>query len=212
MYQLNEIYNNPQTFKILNVLYKIHVEHLNEEEDKSESNDFSIWTNEEANFLGQFDKFKDIQLGVIYSISDIGLREFLARSGKQLNCTAGTLFSLLKKQIIKIVPTGGYGNDTTYTLELLIPLTDIDGLAGKTQDDAGSGETGGVDTGGVDTGGVDTGAGAPVPPTEDEGGMEEPPDLEGPPVEWVVNYKDIITESTKIAKRLINERSSKKKL
>ena len=82
MYQLNEIYNNPQTFKILNVLYSIHVEQLNEQEDKSESNDFSLWTNEEAKFLGQFDKFKDIHLGVIYSISDVGLREFLARSGK----------------------------------------------------------------------------------------------------------------------------------
>lgn len=210
MYQLNEIYNNPQSFKILNVLYSIHIEQLNEQEDKSESPDFSLWTKEEANFLGQFDKVKDTHLGVIYSISDVGMREFLARSGKQLNCTAGTLFSLLKKQIIKIVPAGGYGNDTTYTLELLIPLIDIEGLAEKSQEEEG-GDTSGGDTSGGDTGGVDTGGGAPIPPAGDEGG-EEPPDLEGDPVEWVVNYKDIITESTIIAKRLINERDLKKKL
>ena len=39
---------------------------------------------------------------------------------------------------------------------------------------------------------------------------ESPPDLEGPPLESVINFKDIIAESTKIAKKIVLERKKKR--
>ena len=50
----------------------------------SDSNN-SPFTPAEKKFLGKFDAYGSNQLGVIYSISDIGIREFLMRSGKDLN-------------------------------------------------------------------------------------------------------------------------------
>jgi len=201
-------------YKLLNTLELLRLEQT-EPESNEQSKTFSIYSDNEQKFLGHFDKVQDIHLGVIYSVSDIGMREFLTRSGNQLNCNPALLFSLIKKGVIKIVPSSGYGHDTTYTIELQLPLTDVEGMAEKitdTGDAAAGGDAGdGADIGGAVEGGADIG-GAPAGGEAEEPAGEEPPELEGMPTEWVVNYKDIINESTKIAKRLINERSSKKKL
>ena len=170
---------------ILNTLHALIAEQAPVDQNQETNNkEYSVYTPEEQKFLGKFDTYGSKHLGVIYSLTDIGIREFITRSGAQLQCTPGLLFQLLRDRIIKIVPAGGYGGDTDYTIELQLSLDDIKGM-GEEQS-AGGGE-------------------------EEEGG-DDPPDLEGPPVEWIVNYKDIINESTNIARRLVNERNSKKKV
>ena len=161
-------------------------------------------------FLGTFDTHKSKTIGILYSVSDIGIREFITRSGKAFNCTPGLLMQLLKDKIIKIVPAGGYGQDTDYTIELQLSLDDVKGLGTQPAAAGGGAATG--DTTTPDMGG---GMGAPAPapasPAPEEPAAEEPPELEGPPVEWVTNYKDIINESIKTAKQIIKESKSKKK-
>ena len=88
----------------------------------------SPFTPAEKKFLGKFDAYGSKQLGVIYSISDIGIREFIARSGKDLNLNPTILLSLLKTGIIKIVPYTGWGRNDDYTIELQLSLDDIAGL------------------------------------------------------------------------------------
>jgi len=88
----------------------------------------SPFTPAEKKFLGKFDAYGTKQLGVIYSISDIGIREFLNRSGKDLNLNSNTLLSLIKNGIIKIVPYTGWGRNDDYTIELQLSLDDIAGL------------------------------------------------------------------------------------
>lgn len=88
----------------------------------------SPFTPAEKKFLGKFDAYGSKQLGVIYSISDIGIREFIARSGKDLNLNSNILLSLLKNGIIKIVPYTGWGRNDDYTIELQLSLDDIAGL------------------------------------------------------------------------------------
>ena len=197
---------------ILNTLHALIAEQAPADQNEETNNkEYSAYTPEEQKFLGKFDTYGSKHLGVIYSLTDIGIREFITRSGAQLQCTPGLLFQLLRDGIIKIVPSGGYGSDTDYTIELQLSLDDIKGMGEAAPSPAG-GAAGG-DAAGGDEGGVDIGGGAPAPAGGgDEEGGEEPPDLEGPPVEWVVNYKDIINESTKIARRLVNERNSKKKV
>jgi len=195
------------------IIYKTLNEMIMEQEEQelADANEQdepdSIFSAAEKKFLGKFDTYASKHLGVIYSLTDIGIREFIARSGAQLQCTPGLLFQLLRDRIIKIVPAGGYGGDTDYTIELQLSLDDIKGMGEEQSDSAGGAAAG--DAGGGDTGG---GAPAPVGGGEEEEGGDDPPDLEGPPVEWIVNYKDIINESTNIARRLVNERNSKKKV
>ena len=88
----------------------------------------SPFTPAEKKFLGKFDAYGSKQLGVIYSISDIGIREFLARSGKDLNLNSAVLLSLLHTGVIKIVPYTGWGRNDDYTIELQLSLDDIAGL------------------------------------------------------------------------------------
>jgi hypothetical protein len=88
----------------------------------------SPFTPAEKKFLGKFDAYGNKQLGVIYSISDIGIREFIARSGKDLNLNSNILLSLIKNGIIKIVPYTGWGRNDDYTIELQLSLDDIAGL------------------------------------------------------------------------------------
>ena len=88
----------------------------------------SPFTPAEKKFLGKFDAYGSKQLGVIYSISDIGIREFIARSGKDLNLNSNILLSLIKNGIIKIVPYTGWGRNDDYTIELQLSLDDIAGL------------------------------------------------------------------------------------
>jgi len=94
------------------------------------------FTPAEKKFLGKFDAFGTTHLGIIYSTSDIGIAEFIARSGISLNVTPGTLLSLLRQKIIKIVPYGGFGSNDNYTIELQLSLDSIRGWGKEDQDSA----------------------------------------------------------------------------
>ncbi len=197
------------------------------------------FTSAEEKFLGLFDKQNTTQLGVLYSTSDEGVREFITRAGANLNLNAQVLLSLMRNNIVKIVPMGGYGRNVDYTLELQLDLNDIKGLAAKVGDDAEDGDTdAAADTGGSSSGGGFSGGGGmttadldtepitgeDVPEvggdgiaTEevpgDETATEEPvdelPDLE---TAGIMKYGDILKESAHIAKRIITEKKKSDKL
>jgi hypothetical protein len=153
----------------------------------------SPFTPAEEKFLGKFDAYGTTHLGIIYSISDIGIREFITRSGADLNLTPGILLNLLKNKVIKLVPYTGWGRNDDYTIELQLSLDDVKGLGDedKKKIEAGS-ET----------------SGAPA----DDLGTEPPPAPEtpAPEVAWVVKYGDILRESVKITKQMLSEKKMSK--
>jgi hypothetical protein len=147
----------------------------------------SIFTPAEKKFLGKFDAYGNPHLGVIYSISDIGIREFLARSGKEFNLNPGILLNLLRQEVIKLVPYTGWGRNNEYTIELQLSLDDVKGLGAADKEKIEKGKGGGVE------------GGAP------------PPGGPGPEVAWVVKYGDVLRESAIIAQNLLVEGKSKSK-
>jgi hypothetical protein len=147
----------------------------------------SPFTPAEEKFLGKFDAYGTTHIGIIYSTSDIGIREFITRSGVDLNITAGILASLLKQKVIKIVPYTGFGRNTDYTIELQLSLDDVKGLGA---DDKAKAETGPSASGAAPEGGAPA-AEAPAAPA--------------PEVAWVIPYGTLINEATKIAKNIINQ-------
>jgi|LauGreDrversion4_2_1035121.scaffolds.fasta_scaffold06465_8 hypothetical protein len=153
----------------------------------------SLFTPAQEKFLGKFDAYGTNHLGIIYSVSDTGIREFIARSGKDLNLTPSILLSLLRTKIVKLVPYGGFGRNDDYTIELQLTLDDVKGLGAEDKKNIESGTSGG-------------GAGAP-PPAE----PSTPPPPPGPENAWVVKYGDILRESVNITKRLITESPKKTK-
>lgn len=163
-----------------------------ETDNSAGSSTDTLYTPAEEKFLGKFDAYGTTHLGIIYSISDIGIREFIGRSGKDLNITPQVLLSLLRKKAIRLVPYTGYGKNDDYTIELTLSLDDVRGLGAEDKEKIEKGET--------SSGGAAGGA----PP------MEEP--VPGPEVAWVMKYGDILRESVKITKQLITEnaKSSKK--
>jgi hypothetical protein len=56
----------------------------------------SPFTPAEEKFLGKFDAYGTKHLGILYSTSDIGVREFMTRSGYDLNITPGILLNLIR--------------------------------------------------------------------------------------------------------------------
>ena len=108
--------------------------------------DTSPFTPAEEKFLGKFDAYGTTHLGVIYSPTDIGIRELIARSGNDLNITPGILLNLIRNQVIKIVPYTGFGRNTDYTIELQLSLDDVKGLGKEDKEkiEAGGGEGGGA--------------------------------------------------------------------
>jgi hypothetical protein len=152
----------------------------------------SPFTPAEEKFLGKFDAYGTRHIGIIYSLSDIGIREFITRSGANLNISPDILVSLLRKKAIKIVPYTGFGRNDDYTIELKLSLDDVKGLGSedKAKAEAGSGASG-----------APAGGEAPMPPS---------PAGPGPEVAWVIPYGELIKESTKIAKQLITEKSKDK--
>ena len=152
----------------------------------------SPFTPAEEKFLGKFDAYGTRHIGIIYSLSDIGIREFITRSGANLNISPDILVSLLRKKAIKIVPYTGFGRNDDYTIELQLSLDDVKGLGSedKAKAEAGSGASGAPAPGGEMT------PPAPTPP--------------GPEVAWVIPYGELIKESTKIAKQLITEKTKDK--
>jgi len=147
----------------------------------------SPFTPAEEKFLGKFDAHGSRHMGIIYSPSDIGIREFIARSGDDFNASPEIILSLIRSGVIKIVPYTGFGRNTDYTMELQLSLDDVKGLGAKDKEAVESGSA----------------AGGAAP-----GAMPEEP---GPEVAWVVKYGDILTESVTIAKSLINETTKKSK-
>jgi len=146
----------------------------------------SLFTPAEERFLGKFDAYGTQHLGIIYSVSDVGIREFIGRSGKDLNITPEILLNLLRKKVIRIVPYSGWGRNDDYTIELLLSLDDVKGLGAEDKEK------------------VETGGGAAPSPSE-----PMPP---APEVAWVVKYGDILSESVKITKKLISESGKKTKI
>lgn len=170
-----------------------------------------IFTPEEEKFLAMFDANKAVQLGVIYSLSDIGIQEFIQRSGKQYNCTPDVLNSLIKSKIIRIEPYGGIGRDTDYTIKLVgLKLADLKGFAEKAGIQSG-GES--SDTSGG-AGSPDMSMGAPPPPaspaspapeaTPEPAAEEEP--TPAPENAGVVKYGTILSESVKSVKHVLLEK------
>lgn len=150
-----------------------------ETRDNAESDGVGLFTPAEERFLGKFDAYGSRHLGIIYSLSDIGIREFIARSGKDLNITPEILIKLYREGIIKFVPYSGWGRDDNYTIELQLSLNDVKGLG---DEDAKKAEN---DTA---AGGAAAAAAAPMAT-----GME---------VAWVVKYGDVLKEAMKIAKTM----------
>ena len=140
--------------------------------DNADSDAIGLFTPAEERFLGKFDAYGAPTMGVIYSLSDSGIREFMQRSGKDLNLSAGILMKLIKQGIIKIVPYGGTGRDSQYTLQLMLSLDDVKGLGDEDEEKAKNDTASG-------------GAAAAM--------------TAGPEVAWVVKYGDVLSEAAKLA-------------
>jgi len=156
-----------------------------ETDDINTSAGQSPFTPAEKRFLGKFDAYGSQQMGIIYSISDIGIREFITRSGKDFNLTPTILLKLLRNKIIKLVPYTGWGRDDSYTIELQLPLEDIAGFGAEDEKKVEKGS----DASGAPT---DTGGAPPLPITA-----------------GFIRYGDLLSESAKIAKKLIFETKHK---
>lgn len=148
----------------------------------------SPFTPAEEKFISKFDANGSRHLGIIYSPTDIGIREFITRSGKDLNLTPEILLRMLRDGYIKIVPYTGYGKNTDYTLELQLSLDDIKGMGSEEQEEKESkGDTSGA-------------------PTEE-------PELPAPGPEnaGTILYGDLLQESAKIMKNLLSEKKKTEK-
>jgi hypothetical protein len=156
-----------------------------ETDDINTSGGESPFTPAETRFLGKFDAYGTPHMGIIYSVSDIGVREFIARSGKDLNLTPAILLRMLRDKIIKLVPYTGWGRDESYTIELQLPLEDIAGYGAEDEKK------------------VEKGSDASGAPADAAAGDVAGP---GPEIAWTIKYGDILSESAKIAKKLLSEK------
>ena len=87
---------------------------LSEQESNVQAN---VFNDSHKKFLGTFANAGSKHLGIIYSVSDIGIREFVSRSGTQYNCTPeikshtfalGSLIVANKE--VKVAVSNGYLN------------------------------------------------------------------------------------------------------
>jgi len=156
-----------------------------ETDDINTSAGQSPFTPAEKRFLGKFDAYGSQQMGIIYSISDIGIREFITRSGKDFNLTPAILLKMLRDKIIKLIPYTGWGRDDSYTIELQLPLEDIAGFGAEDEKKVEKGS----DASGAPS---STGGAPPMPITA-----------------GFIRYGDLLSESAKIAKKLIFETKHK---
>jgi len=175
------------SINLTNIIQTTLAEMLLEQQEAETNTPVDVFTEPQQKFLSSFAKAGSQHLGVLYSISDIGIREFIARSGKQYNCTPAVLLSLIRGKHIKVVPYTGYGRNTDYTLELRLPLDAVEKYKDKFSD---------------------TKAANAASDTDMEGAEPLPSGLD---LAHVVKYNDILKESVKIASRLVNESSKNKK-
>ena len=165
--------------------------------EQEETVDVSPFSDEEKAFLGKFAQTNSRYLGIIYSKTDVGIEEFLTRSGANLNLNFGVLDKLLKDNIIEIVPYGGYGRNEDYTIHLKLDLKDVE----EYKQNAESGAEGGA----APDGGSEDPTGAEVP---EEAPVPEPEEPAETPNEWTARYGDILVESARTAKKLIEQRNT----
>ena len=165
--------------------------------EQEETADVSPFSDEEKAFLGKFAQTNSRYLGIIYSKTDVGIEEFLTRSGANLNLNFGVLDKLLKDNIIEIVPYGGYGRNEDYTIHLKLDLKDVE----EYKHNAESGAEGGA----VPEGGSEDPTGAEVP---EEAPVPEPEEPAETPNEWTARYGDILIETARTAKRLVEQRNT----
>lgn len=156
-----------------------------ETDDINTSAGQSPFTPAEKRFLGKFDAYGSQQMGIIYSVSDIGIQEFITRSGKDFNLTPAILLKMLRDKIIKLIPYTGWGRDDSYTIQLQLPLEDIAGFGVEDEKKVEKGSDA---------------SGAPA----DTGGVPPMPITAG-----FIRYGDLLSESAKIAKKLIFETKHK---
>ena len=171
---------------IRNVLSKM-ISEQTEAPAPEQTDEVDVFTEPQQKFLSSFAKAGSQHVGIIYSVSDIGIREFIARSGSQYSCTPAVLLSLVRGKHVKIVPYTGYGQNTDYTIELRLPLDAVEKYKDKFSDKSD----------GADAASTDMEGGAPLPP--------------GPELAHVVKYGDLLSESAKIAKKILFEKAKSKK-
>lgn len=152
--------------------------------DNAPSDSIGLFTPAEERFLGKFDAYGSRHLGIIYSLSTAGIREFVARSGKDLNITPEILLSLSRRKIIKFVPYSGWGRDDDYTIELQLSLNDVKGLGDQDAEQAEN------DTASGNAAMAGMGAMPPMPAA-------------GPEVAWVVKYGDVLSEAARIVSTIL---------
>jgi len=155
------------------------------EQEQSEPTAFST---AQQKFLGNFAKKGSESLGIIYSTSPEGIEEFMLRSGDALNLNFDVLKQLMDVNIVSIEPIGSL-RDPLYTIQLNIPLTNVEKFAALSGEKAdGSEETddmnldsgtsgGGFTGGGMTTADLDTG-GEPDVGVGTETGAEEEAEIE----------------------------------
>lgn len=161
----------------------------------------SVYTPEQQKFLAHFGKSGNDSLGILYSRSDIGIQEFINRNGAIYNATPDVIASLLKSNVISIIPYTGYSRNTDYTIKCNVPLETLTAFSinDEPNDDKSdtptdttvpdseiSGGGGGMTTADLETGDIDsddTGEGdAELPDTGEDvadNELQEIPD-EGP--------------------------------
>jgi hypothetical protein len=168
----------------------------NLETDNAPSSDQgSSFTPAEQKFLGKFDARGTNHLGILYSPSEIGIQEFLSRTGKDLNCTPEILAKLRQDGIIDIVPYSGFGRNTDYTIELKLSLDDIKGMGAE---DEAAAEAAPAASGAPTDSGTESSTPPPPPP--------------GPPTEWIMGYGDLLTESSLITYKVLSEKTDKSEI
>ncbi len=115
---------------------------------KEEELPLSPFTEAEEKFLAKFVELGTQSLGILYTANDVGIREFLMRSGNDFNLTPDILSKLMEDGIVSIVPYGGYARNEDYTIKCNLPLDELEGLSSgdakpegddtATPDDAGA--------------------------------------------------------------------------
>jgi len=170
------------------------------EQEETAEKELSPFSPAEEKFLAKFVELGATSLGIIYAPTVTGIREFLVRSGNDFNLTPEVLNKCIKDKIITIVPYGGYSRNEDYTLQLNIPLADLEGLEVPADD---------ADAGGAADTAVEPDIGADVP----EEATEVPA---GPPEESTRSSQDLskllvseITEQKKKLKHTIQTKKSR---
>jgi len=155
------------------------------EQEQSEPSAFST---AQQKFLGNFAKKGSESLGIIYSTSPEGIEEFMLRSGDALNLNFDILKQLTDTNIVSIEPIGSL-RDPLYTIQLNIPLTNVEKFAALSGEKADGGEEtddmnldsgtsgGGFTGGGMTTADLDTG-GEPDVDVDTETGAGEEAEIE----------------------------------